>query len=107
MSCMWCKHFHREVTYKQRKLDGLEYLSLPGMCTLQPTHVEVSGNHYCASFFLGANSGYGNGGSIIANWWLADRKERSQIPELRAKIKRLKEANRKLRDKLKSPSDTE
>lgn len=99
MSCMWCKHFAREISDEQSKLNGLKYLELPGNCTLQPTHIQVSGNHYCSSFMLGARSGYGQGGSLIADWWLAHVAECEKIEELRAEVKRLKDANRQLRNK--------
>jgi hypothetical protein len=58
----------------------------------------VSGNHYCSSFFIGPSL-YGQGATILAQWWLDGQERADTVKTLKAEVKRLKEANRNLRAK--------
>ncbi len=97
MSCMWCIHFVRDFE-TTKDLKGEAYLRAPGACTLEPEWREVSGAHFCGSFRWKTSGDT----TTLANWWIDDQKNGEIEKELRGKVKRLNEANRKLRLKRKT-----
>lgn len=73
----------------------------PGECTLNPVRVQVSGAHVCSSF-VWERIGLRGDGTAITEWWRRARTQSDDRKALRKEIKRLKEVNRSLREKLKS-----
>lgn len=102
MSCMWCARFHRDngPTIEH----GIAYLTKAGLCTLSPETVEVSGSYVCGSFtWKDIDQWNINGPSTpVAELWLRLTTNRSSERELRKDVRRLKEANKALRAKLKA-----
>ena len=97
MSCMWCARFVRHFEDVEG-LRGKDHLYAPGQCTLNPVWTEVSGAHVCSSFVW--ERAY-NGLTAVASRWLRDSERTLEQKDLRKEVKRLKEANRLLREKLK------
>lgn len=97
MSCMWCARFSRHYESVEG-LRGKELLYAPGQCTLNPVWTEVSGAHVCSSFVWARS--YGDL-TAAASWWLGNHERNQDQKDMRKEVKRLKEANRLLRDKLK------
>lgn len=99
MSCMWCISF-RETEERRGDLQGEKYLRRPGQCTLNPVWVDVTADHFCRHF-LQEVSNYGET-STIANWWINSHADRDKSKERAKEMKRLREANKVLREKLKA-----
>jgi len=95
---MWCVHFNRPYSETDRNKSRLEYLAAPGQCTLSPEWKEVSGRHYCGQWMTKADNIYGD--TALAHWYLNIDASGKMIEQQRAEIKRLKEVNRKLKEKL-------
>ncbi len=101
MACAWCRHFYRSLDSVEGK-HGKEWLFAPGECTRDPVHIPVNGAHVCGSFEFMTNKHNYDGTSLIVAWWLRLNDDSSR--KLKSEIKRLKEANAKLRAKLKATS---
>lgn len=94
MSCMWCTNFYRDYE-GSKDLRGSDRVHADGECRLNPVPVTVSGAHCCAHF----RWNLGHEFTSIYNWYTGDRHVNEALKKARAEIKRLKESNKKLREK--------
>lgn len=103
MACMWCRHFCRPsegVSYSFN--DPEAYLRAPGKCLKDPVSVTKTGADICGAFAFEKSHHDYDELPQIARMWLDMRQWHNEKKELRAEIRRLKEANSKLRAKLKA-----
>lgn len=101
MACMWCVYFYRSFDATEGKT-GRDYLYEPGECIKDPIRVPKTGADICGSFaFERLKEGH-DGLPHLARWYLDGHRRTDKTDELKAEVRRLKAANKALREKLKS-----
>jgi hypothetical protein len=73
----------------------------PGKCTRDPTWVNVTGSHVCGSFVWERMTYRGDYSTAICSMWNNTGELNDKIKEQSAELKRLRDANKQLRAKLK------
>lgn len=101
MACMWCRNFYRPPNNSLYD-DPEAYLHAPGKCLKDPVAVAKTGADICGAFAFEKLQQDYDELPQIASMWLDMRQWHNEKKELRAEIRRLKEANSKLRAKLKA-----